>query len=191
MMKALKCSLALLLTLALLIPFALAEGGDEAAVENGIVTVIADSSVLAEPSPGAEALADVLEGDRLVYLYEGIEEGFKPFWFFVSCGDISGWISVEFAKYAGDDICYLTALDDVKRIEGVGGDSNIRVEPNREAEIIGLLKQGETVVYAGASYVDSRTVRWDFVEFENRDGDSVNGWISSMYTEPKAPEGGN
>ena len=74
-------------------------------------------------------------------------------------------------------------------IEATGGDSNIRSNPDREAEIVGLLTQGSSAVYAGKSYVDYRGIRWDFVEFEGSDGVKNDGWISSMYTEPRELSG--
>lgn len=187
MKKTLKTALAALMILALLLAAALAENSDAAEpAENGVVSITAACGVFAEPSLESEALTEVLEGDRLTYLYEAKVDGSDVVWYSVNCGDINGWVPAECAAYLGDDICYETVLEDVEFIEATGGDSNIRTAPDREAEIIGLLKQGQVIVYAGVSYVDYRAVRWDYVELE--DG---RGWISSMYTTPKAPEGEN
>ena len=193
-MKKILCrAIAAMMALVLLLTAALAEGGDDAAeaVENGVVYATADCSVYAEASSKSEALTELLEGDRLDYLYEAKEDESGLLWYSVNCGDISGWVCSDSARYAGDDICYDTALEDIGVIEATGGDSNIRVAPDRDAEIIGLLTQGETAIYAGKSYVDYRAIRWDLVEFEDRDGNGREGWISSKYTTPKALEDEN
>ena len=193
MKKTLCRAIAAMMALALLLTAALAETSDDAAeaVENGVVYATADCSVYAKASLESEALTELLEGDRLTYLYEAEEDESGLIWYSVNCGDISGWVCADSAAYAGDDICYETVLEDIGIIEATGGDSNIRSAADRDAEIVGLLKQGETAIYAGKSYVDYRAVRWDFVEFEDGNGNGRDGWISSKYTTAKALEGEN
>ena len=57
------------------------------------------------------------------------------------------------------------------------GSSYIRSAPGLYGEIVGCLSKGCTAIYRGASNVDERGVRWDYVYYNGHEG-----WISSRYT---------
>ena len=142
-----------------------------------------------EPGSDGEVLGTLLADMDALYMCETAIDDQGVAWYYVDLGSAPGWVSSEFVEFValeeGSAGCYVD-LHGVNIIEATGGDSNIRTNPDREAEIVGLLKQGETAVYAGQSYLDYRGVRWDFVEFEDANGEGKDGWISSMYTSAKA-----
>ena len=179
-----KSILAALMILALLMCAALAEGEEQPA--DGVYAV-ETCDILDAPNSKGEVLATIGEEDALTYLYEVSQDGSGVLWFHVSCGDVQGWVTSEHAEYRGGD--YDLELPEVEIICATGGDSNIRVAPDKEAEIIGLLKMDERAAYAGQSHMDARGVRWDLVEFENN-GEGKTGWVSSMYTTASAADAG-
>ena len=180
MKKTLYCILSVLMILALLMGVALAEEEPT----DGVYPT-GECDILDAPNSKGEVLASVGEEDALTYLYEVAQDGRGVLWFHVSCGDVLGWVSAETAEYRGGD--YDLELTEVEAICATGGDSNIRVAPDKEAEIVGLLKKDDSAVYAGQSHMDARGVRWDLVEFENN-GENQTGWVSSMYTTANASD---
>ena len=53
----------------------------------------------------------------------------------------------------------------------------IRAKANKTSTKLGYIKSGNSATYLGKSSVDSRGIRWYYVEYKG-----TKGWVSSMYS---------
>ena len=180
MKKILNCTIAALIALALLAGMAFAEAPQT------FLTVAEDCAVRVAPDPEGDALIDAKADAQLAFQLKAVLDENNALWYSVLCDGEDGWIAAEYAELVGTEDGYAITVENVGLIEATGGDSFIRAKADREAEIVGQLNLGEFGIYGGDSFVDYRGVRWDCIEFEGSDGVEHIGWISSMYTSPKA-----
>ena len=134
-------------------------------------------NVRSEPSLDAPIVDTMDKDEECYYMYESSVDSRGVAWYMVDAGYEIGWVSSVYTELVGD----FHRLSGIDLIHATGGDSNIRAVPETDAAIIGMLKKGSVANYV-YSYTDYRGVRWDFVEYEGKDGEGHDGWVSSKYT---------
>lgn len=138
-------------------------------------------NVRSEPSLDAPIVDTMDKGEECYYMYESSVDSRGVAWYMVDAGYEIGWVSSVYTELVGN----FQRIPGIDVIRATGGDSNIRAVPETDAAIIGILKQGSGAIYV-YSYTDYRGVRWDFVEYEDEDGEGRDGWVSSKYTSTEA-----
>jgi len=89
-------------------------------------------------------------------------------WYEINFNGMSGWVSSRYAKLNG----VLTS----SQVTISGGQCNMRLLPNLNAEIVAILEEGTSATYLNQSSVDDRGVAWYYVDYRGE-----TGWVSSRY----------
>ena len=96
--------------------------------------------------------------------------------------EVCRWVSSKYTKVTDSAGSGTTAgggssSTSGSKVKVVGGDVTIRAKANKTSTKLGYIKSGNSATYLGKSSVDSRGIRWYYVEYKG-----TKGWVSSMYS---------
>ena len=137
----------------------------------GEVTVSGSVNVRSGPGIGHAILTTMRSGEAAAYLGTASVDERGVLWYSVEFEGVSGWVSSVYAELTGSGEYEYTT------VEGVSGNSNVRVGPGLGYASVGTLYKGETADYLGVSSIDERGVTWYLISFGGQ-----TGWVSSKYT---------
>ena len=145
---------------------------DEGGIPSSAYTVrtFGDSNVRSKPSLSGSSLGAVKSGHVFDYAGSASVDDRGVIWYKVFYKDDSGWVSGKFSDLEGgaSESAYVVATAEI----------NVRTGPALSAKTLGAINNGDALVYADESSLDSRNVRWYKVYYQ----DDI-GWVSSMYSE--------
>jgi len=140
----------------------------------GEVAAIGDVNVRSGPGLAHPILSTMRSGEIAVYLGSASVDERGVTWYSVEFDGASGWVSSVYAELSG------SGEFDSAVVEGVTGNSNVRIGPGLGYAAVGTLYLGESADYLGLSSVDERGVTWYCIAYMDE-----SAWVSSKYTELK------
>ena len=150
----------------------------ERLINEGVLTVKAeggDVNIRSIPDLDGKDLGTIYEGDTASYLGSRSTDDRGVVWYKVNFDGVVGWVSARYSTLLGAGT---STPSYTSTVEAVGGNCNIRTQPNLSASSIGVMYEGETGTYLNQSSVDERGVTWYKVKFDGK-----TGWVSSRYSD--------
>jgi len=136
-----------------------------------------DVNIRSNPSLDGKVLGTIHEGETASYLNSRSTDERGVTWYKANFEGTVGWVSARYSTLLGNGSVSLPEFY-TSIVKAVGGDCNIRTQPNLNGSSIGVMKKGESGTYLNQSSVDERGVTWYKVKFEGE-----TGWISSRYSD--------
>ena len=133
-----------------------------------LVRVNGDANLRMGPGLGYQVLDTMYRGESAAYLGNPVTDDRGVVWYNVQFEGATGWVS---SVYAYLDTQRMT------HVASISGDSNVRTGAGLGYDVIGTLRQGESVAYLGNTHMDERGVVWYNVSFGG-----CSAWVSSRYT---------
>ncbi|MBP3652756.1 MAG: SH3 domain-containing protein [Clostridia bacterium] len=135
-----------------------------------------------KPNLNGTALDTIAKGKTVTFLNKASTDSRGVVWFKVKYNGKTGWVSSKYTKVTDSAGSATTSgggssSTSGSKVKVVGGDVTIRAKANKTSNKLGYIKSGNTATYLGKSSVDSRGIRWYYVEYKG-----TKGWVSSMYS---------
>lgn len=135
-----------------------------------------------KPNLNGTALDTIAKGKTATFLNKASTDSRGVVWFKVKYNGKTGWVSSKYTKVTDSAGSATTSgggssSTSGSKVKVVGGDVTIRAKANKTSNKLGYIKSGNTATYLGKSSVDSRGIRWYYVEYKG-----IKGWVSSMYS---------
>lgn len=157
--------------------------GPEVGMSGKYVKASSGSVVLrSKPNKDSSALDSISKGTTVTFLNKASTDSRGVVWFKVKYNGQTGWVSSKYTKVTDSAGSGTTSGGDSGSSSGskakvVGGSVTIRAKADKTSKKLGFIGEGKTATYLGKSSVDSRGIRWYYIEYKG-----TKGWISSMYS---------
>lgn len=157
--------------------------GPEVGMSGSYVKASSGSVTLrSKPNKNSSALGTISKGTTVTFLNKASTDSRGVVWFKVKHNGKTGWVSSKYTKVTDSAGSGTTAgggssSTSGSKVKVVGGDVTIRSKADKTSGKLGYIKSGNTATYLGKSSVDSRGIRWYYIEYKG-----TKGWVSSMYS---------
>lgn len=157
--------------------------GPEVGMSGSYVKASTGSVTLrSKPNLNGTALGTISKGKTATFLNKASTDSRGVVWFKVKYNGKTGWVSSKYTKVtdsagSGTTSGGGSSSTSGDKVKVVGGDVTIRSKANKTSSKLGYIKSGNTATYLGKSSVDSRGIRWYYIEYKG-----TKGWVSSMYS---------
>jgi len=157
--------------------------GPEVGMSGSYVKASSGSVTLrAKPNKDSAALDAMPKGTTATFLNKASTDSRGVVWFKVKYNGQTGWVSSKYTKVtdsagSGTTSGGGSSSTSGSKVKVVGGSVTIRAKADKTSSKLGFIKEGNSATYLGKSSVDSRGIRWYYIEYKG-----TKGWVSSMYS---------
>lgn len=139
-----------------------------------------------KPNKTSSSLGTMPKGATATFLNKASTDSRGVVWFKVKYNGTTGWVSSKYTKVtdsagsgttSGGGSSGGSSSTSGSKVKVVGGSVTIRSKADKTSGKLGYIKEGNSATYLGKSSVDSRGIRWYYIEYKG-----TKGWVSSMYS---------